>query len=98
MECKFKGVARIKLFISGRKDFLYFDLPQNLRIENLKCIVGTMYNFELKNFCLYLNNISLDDFKGKTLEQMSRGQEVTIILMFNNLSTKDCKIIFYSLP
>jgi hypothetical protein len=86
MECKFKGVARIKLFITGRKDFLYFDLPQNMKIENLKAVIATMYNFDAKHLCLYTNNISLDDYKGKTLEQLSKGQEVCIILMLSNNS------------
>jgi hypothetical protein len=83
MECKFKGVSRIKLFISGRKDFLYFDLPHNMKVENLKSVIATMYNFDTRLISLYLNNISLDDYKGKTLEQINKGGEISLILTSN---------------
>lgn len=80
MECKFKGVSRIKLFISGRKDFLYFDLPNNMKVENLKSVIATMYNFDSRSISLYLNNICLEDYKGKTIEQINKGGEISLIM------------------
>jgi hypothetical protein len=100
MECKLKGVNRIKLFVSGRKDFLFFDLPKNSRMENLKNIIAVMYNFDLKNINIYYNNVVIDDYKGKTIEQVSKGQELSLILIFknfnniNNSISPDCKFIF----
>lgn len=102
MECKFKGVSRIKLFISGRKDFLYFDLPNNMKVENLKSVIATMYNFDSRSISLYLNNICLEDYKGKTLEQINKGGEISLIMTnskhkkntFNNSSnfTTNCSL------
>jgi len=91
MECKFIGVVRIKLFISGRKDFLYFDLPINSKIENLKHIISTMYNFEPNSYSLFHNNLSIDGMKGKTLEQLFKTKEICIIVLPNLHKNTTCK-------
>lgn len=93
MELKFKAVNKVKLFISGRKDFLHFDLPKNCRAEKIKNIVSVMYGIRLKSFNLYISNVCLDDYEGKTLEQISKGVELCLVLIFRNMSN-DCNNIF----
>lgn len=84
--------TRMKLYISGSIEFALFDLPKSTRIDCLDKIISIMYNFDRNEIQLYNDKESLNNYYGKTLEQIFLANENQIILIFKkNLSSNKTK-------
>ena len=76
---------RIKLYISGSKEFACIDLPKNQKFENLVGIVSILYNYDRSSIQLFYNKIPIENFYGKTLEQANSSGEIQLILIFSKI-------------
>ena len=74
---------KIKLFISSRNEFIYFDVPKTQKIDKLKLLICSTYNFDPKITKIFYKSINIETIKNRSIGQVC--PEDTLILTLNNI-------------
>jgi len=76
-----KDIIKIKVFLSGKSNFLNLELSGSELVENLKTKICDKYNLKEKETKLYFNNTAVENIKDKTIESVSRNNELLLVLL-----------------